>query len=146
QERYFEFTIDLSDADAPYYDKTAKLNPAGGWRKVRIPLKEVLAGYEHMRDSVNSPRWSEIKMVRFIWTDFDTTALNKEQQLIFYDMQFVGNQWQPLYDSIGTKIEAVSINNHEDSEYRSSTRGDIFHWKRDEQTGDYERESALKLV
>ncbi|NLG18892.1 MAG: cell surface protein SprA [Fibrobacter sp.] len=147
-ERYFQFTIDLTDTAAPYFDKTAKLDPNGGWKKVRIPLKEVLAGYGNMRDSINNPKWSEIKFVRLIWTDFDSSSvkgLKTEKQLIFTDMQFVGNQWQPLYDSIGTKIEATSINNQEDADYRASVRGNPFHWERDDVTGLYDRESALRI-
>ena len=146
-ERYYQFTIDLSDTNAAYIDKTAKLNPAGGFRKYRIPLKELLKGYEHIRDSVNGPSWSTITMVRLIWNGFDSTELKTEQQLVFSEMEFVGNQWEAVYDSSGTKIEANAINNQEDLFYwnRSVGKYKQLNWTRDSEREPWDREGALRI-
>ena len=144
KEKYFQFTIDISDTTAPYIQKTTADH---GWRKYSIPLKEVIAHYEGMRDSINGPTWSNITMVRLIWTGFDPSSLTSEKQIILSDIQFVGNQWEPVYDSVGIKIEATSINNNENPEYEKNTNSGLFHWRHQnsQQGAEWERESALKL-
>lgn len=144
-ESFYQYTIDLTKDDVPFIDKNANVKYDKGWRKYRIPLKEVIAGYEGIRDSVGNPNWKSIEMVRLIWTGFDSTNLSKEYKLILSDMQFVGSQWLPLYDSVGTKIEATSINNKEDNFYKSQIHNQSLVLVETDKNGDEEQESSLRL-
>lgn len=143
-ESYYQFTIDLSDDDAPIIDRNANVKYNNGWRKYRIPLKEVIAGFE-IRDSVNNPNWKNIEMARLIWTGFDSVSLTKEHQLILTDLQFIGSQWLPQYDSVGTKIEASSIDNKDDNFYRSQVSNEPLVYVDKDNNGDEELESSLRL-
>jgi len=145
KERYFQYEIDLGDTDLhdAILDKDARLVPGSGWKKFRIPLKEVIPGYEHIRTEKNNPSWTRITMVRIIWTGFDPQNLTREHQLALAEMQFVGNQWS-AQDSVVSKIEATSINNDEDAYYRSQLDRNLIRIKKDA-IGNYERESALRL-
>lgn len=143
-ESYFQYTIDLSDDNAPFIDKNANVKYENGWRKYRIPLKEVIKDYD-IRDSIGNPSWKNIEMIRLIWTSFDSSALNVEHQLVFSEMQFVGSQWLPMYDSIGTKIEASSINNKEDNFYRKEVSNESLVLVERDQNDDEEQESSLRL-
>jgi len=143
-ESYFQYTIDLSDDNAPIIDKNANVKYENGWRKYRIPLKEVIKDY-NICDSIGNPSWKNIEMIRLIWTGFDSSALNMEHQLAFSEMQFVGNQWLPMYDSIGTKIEASSINNKEDNFYRKEVTNEPLVLVEKDDNNDEEQESSLRL-
>jgi len=143
-ESYFQYTIDLSDGNAPIIDKNANVKYENGWRKYRIPLKEVIKDY-NIRDSLGNPSWKNIEMVRLIWTGFDSSALNVEHQLVFSDMQFVGSQWLPMYDTIGTKIEASAINNREDNFYRREVTNEPLVLVERDDNDEEEQESSLRL-
>ncbi len=144
-ERYYQFTIDLSDSSSPLIDRTVKYARPGIWRKYRIPLHEKFRGHELVCDSVNNPTWSNITTVRLIWTDFDPGQLSKEQSLVFYNMEFVGNQWIAVEDSARVKIRSSVVNTREDKDYEKiweKYKGYI-HRERDEY--GYELEQALRL-
>jgi len=143
-ESYFQFTVDLGDESAPFIDTSANVIHKNGWRKYRIPLKESIKGY-NFRDSVGNPSWKNIEFVRLIWTGFDSSALNVEHQLIFSEMQFVGSQWLPMHDSIGTIIEASSINNKEDNFYRREVANEPLVLVERDDNDDEEQESSLRL-
>lgn len=117
KENYFQFEIDLSDTTAPYFDKTEKLATNTKWRKIHLPIKEIIPGYDIILDTIGSPQWKNISMIRMIWKDFDSTRLTSEHQLIISDMKFVGNQWISSSDTSGAKIEALSISNKESKNY-----------------------------
>ncbi|MBN1760241.1 MAG: cell surface protein SprA [Chitinispirillaceae bacterium] len=144
-ERYFQFSVDLSDTASPFIDHSVNFVPGGGWRKYKIPLHELLPGYENAFDTINSPSWSNITMVRMIWTDFNPVELTQEQSLIFYNMEFVGNQWIEVADSSRVKIRSSVVNTKEDKEYE-----DIWeHYKnlinRERDEYGYEVEQSLRL-
>jgi hypothetical protein len=141
-EKYFEFTIDLSDTNAFYIDKNANLVDTSGWKKIRLPIKEYFPGKDSTR-GFNEPSWSNIRMVRLVWTDFDTTQLNKEYTLAISDMQFVGNQWISKADTSSGKIEAQVVNTEDDAKYIPPPSSDL---QRDPATNKFEKEQALKLV
>ncbi len=143
-ESYYQYTIDLSDDNAPLIDKNANVKYENGWRKYRIPLKEVIKDYD-IRDSIGNPSWKNIEMIRLIWTGFDSSALNLEHQLVFSEMQFVGSQWLPMYDSIGTKIEASAINNKEDNFYRREVTGEPLVLVERGDNDEEEQEASLRL-
>lgn len=144
-ENYFQFTIDLAEANSPLIDVNANVRYDKGWRKYRIPLKEIIKDLESIRDTVGNPDWKNIEMVRLIWTGFEKSNLNREHQLVLADMQFVGSQWLPVYDSVGTKIEASSINNKDDNFYRSQVRNEPLVLVSKDNNGDEELESSLRL-
>jgi len=118
-EKYFQFTVDLNDSNSAFIDSSAKLDTLGGWRKYRIPLKEILPGTESSYYPHNNPRWSNITMVRLIWTDFDSTAMTKEQSLVFNNMAFVGNQWVEVADSGRSMVKSSVVNTKEDKLYET---------------------------
>lgn len=143
-ESYFQYTIDLGDDNTPFIDTNANVKYENGWRKYRIPLKEVVKDYD-IRDSIGNPSWKNIEMIRLIWAGFDSSALNVEHQLIFSEMQFVGSQWLPMQDSIGTKIEASAINNKEDNFYRGEVTNEPLVLVERDDNDDEEQESSLRL-
>ncbi|MDO5576359.1 MAG: hypothetical protein Q4F84_04715, partial [Fibrobacter sp.] len=144
-ERYFQYEIDLADAELhkAIQDTSARLVPGSGWKKFRIPLKDSIPGFGNIYSEKNNPSWTRITMVRIIWTGFDNSNLDKEHQLAFAEMQFVGNLWS-AQDSVVKKIEATSINNDEDAYYRSQLDKNLIRLEKDA-IGNYERESALRL-
>lgn len=142
-ERYYQFTIDLSDAASALIDTSAKLDPSGGWRKYRIPLRDRFPGIESILDSIDEPSWANITMVRLIWTDFDSSMLTKENQILLSEAQFVGNQWISIADSLATKCNASVINTRDDNEYLKNLSRKIYRPK--DQLGDYEAEQSLRL-
>jgi len=159
KESYFQFTIDLKDTSAYYYDRNAKIQKSRGWRKIHLPLQAVVAGSDTVLSTSGTPSWTSITMVRMIWTDFDTTNLinlTKESKLTIAEMGFVGSQWESsvsyikdtadstgktvIADTTGAKIEALSIGNKDDSLYTSPFTVD-----KDGATNEEEREQSLKL-
>ncbi|HEX2955681.1 MAG TPA: cell surface protein SprA, partial [Chitinispirillaceae bacterium] len=143
-ESYFQYTIDLENDTSPFIDKNANVKYGNGWRKYRIPLKEVVKNFD-IRDSVGNPSWKNIEFIRLIWNGFDSSSLNQEHQLIFNEMQFAGSQWLPLYDSLGTKIEASAITNKEDNFYRSQVTNEPLVLVERDENDDEEQESSLRL-
>jgi hypothetical protein len=144
-EKYFQFTIDLSDSNVAFIDKLAKLNPTGGWRKYVIPLRERLPGTDELYDSINNPSWSNITMVRLIWTDFDSLAMTKEQSLVFNNCAFVGNKWIEVADSGTSKIKPSVVNTKDDSIYEPMLKlyDQLINRERDQY--GYEIEQSLRL-
>ncbi len=146
-EKYHEFIIDLADTGSPYIDRTAKLR--SGWYRYRIPLHKIITGYagQLRRDTGLAPDdWNNIRMVRVIWDGFDTANLTQESQLVMEGMQFVGNQWEAIRDSLGGSAMDVSvINTREDSVYyREIQNTNLIHRQRD-QTNIYQPEQSLRL-
>ncbi|MBN1308459.1 MAG: hypothetical protein JXA18_11110, partial [Chitinispirillaceae bacterium] len=145
-ERYFQFTVDLADSLSPFIDRTVNYARPGVWRKYRIPLHERIKGYEGICDTVNDPAWSNITTVRLIWTGFDSLQLSREQQLVFYNMELVGNQWIEVADSARVKIRSSVVNTKEDTAY-----GKIWELKykdrisRERDEFGYELEQSLRL-
>jgi hypothetical protein len=142
-EKYFEFVLDL-DSMSQYVDSTARVFKENGWAKYRIPIHEI----SHIRHAINDPTWTNIQMVRLIWTDFDTTAITTESSLWFSDIQFTGNYWiAQSDDSSTTRAEAVSLSNQEDEYYKiKSNTGLIHHEIMPGTKNDFESESALKIL
>jgi hypothetical protein len=140
-EKYYKFIIDLKDTNAPYVD-TAGLKP--GWRRYRIPLKELLPGLrENFKDSVGSPDWKRITMVRLVWNKFDERKLRESQSLLLTGMEFVGNQWESKFDDPNAvKISASVINNQDDPIY---LKNKPFKPRLDAVTNLYDKEQSLKL-
>ena len=147
-ERYFEFALDLSDAASPFIDTTVNYAPTHGWRKYRIPLHEHLAGYEDVYDSIGGPSWSNITMVRLVWTDFDSSQLTREQSLAFYNMEFVGNQWIEVADSSRVKIRSSVVNTKEDKEYEDIWKkySNLINREKDEYGLEVEQSLRLNFV
>jgi hypothetical protein len=128
-ERFHEFIIDLSDTNSPYIDKSArlfrdttgeKIHHGCSWRRYRIPLHEVIAGYPGIRrdTGIALDDWHDIRMVRMVWDGFDTTRLTEENKLLLSGMQFVGSQWEAIRDSAGrTKIDVSAISTDKDTVY-----------------------------
>lgn len=143
-ESYFQYTIDLGNDSAPIIDKNANVKHNNGWRKYRVPLKEVIKDFD-IRNTFGNPSWTNIEMVRLIWTGFDSTGLNQEHQLILTDLQFVGSEWLPLYDTVGTKIEAGSINNKDDNFYRAQVANEPLVLVDKDKNDDDETETSLRL-
>jgi hypothetical protein len=139
KENYFQFELDLSDTTAPYFETTEKLANNTKWRKVHLPIKEILPGWTQY----GSPQWKNISMIRMIWTGFDSSKLTSEHQLIVSDMKFVGNQWISAKDSSGSKIEALSISNKESKNYKIPPG---FKVEIDASTKDTIEEKALQLT
>ncbi|MGA2506228.1 MAG: hypothetical protein ABSF80_01965 [Chitinispirillaceae bacterium] len=124
-EQYHEFIIDLGDTMSPYIDRSANLVKDSGWYNYRLPLHQIIAGYTGIRrDTGLAPDdWSNIRMVRLIWDNFDSVNLTQENQLILDGMQFVGNQWQAVRDDSGrTKIDVSAINTTTDSVYKAEVQ------------------------
>jgi len=144
-EKYFQYTIDLGDSNSALIDTSAKLNPDGGWRKYRIPLREILPGTEDAYDTINNPRWSNITMVRLIWTDFDSTALTREQSLVFNNLAFVGNQWIALSDTGRSIIKPSVVNTKEDRLYDTMVTRYSSKINREHDQYGYEVEQSLRL-
>ncbi len=144
-ERYYEFSIDLSDSTSPLIDSTVNYTPGGGWRKYKIPLHEHLTGLKDVYRSIGGPSWSNIRMVRLVWTDFDSSQLTREQALVFYNMEFVGNQWIEVADSSRVKIRSSVVNTKEDKEYEDiwEKYQNLINRERDEY--GYEVEQSLRL-
>jgi hypothetical protein len=143
KESYFEFVIDL-DSVSKYIDTSARVYKEKGWMKYRIPIHED----SPIRHQFNKPTWTNISMVRLIWTDFDTISNYKESSLMLSDLQFTGNYWLAQSDtSSTTRAEAATLNNQEDENYKvvSTAEGRIHHEKI-AGTDDYELESALKII
>ncbi|HMA65994.1 MAG TPA: hypothetical protein VKO63_12375, partial [Chitinispirillaceae bacterium] len=143
KENYFQYEIDLSDTTAPYFDKKEKLATNTKWRKIHLPIKEIIPGYEKMLTQFGEPQWRNISMIRMIWTGFDSTKLTNEHQLIVSDMKFVGNQWITANDSSEAKIEALSISNKESRAYKLPPG---FKVEIDASTKDTIEEKALQLT
>lgn len=142
-EKYYEFVFDL-DSMSQYIDSTARVYRDSGWAKYRIPIHDI----SHIRHAINSPSWTNIQMVRIIWTDFDTTSMYKESSLWFSDLQFTGNYWIAQSDTnSSTRAEAVAISNQEDAYYKiQSQTGLIHHEIMPGTKSDYESEAALKIL
>lgn len=146
EEKYFQYSIDLSDDRSPFIDTTVNYSRPGEWRKYRIPLHEIIPGYEDVLDTINRPTWRNITTVRLIWTDFDSTRLDKEQQMIFYNMEFVGNQWIEVSDtSSRVKMRSSVVNTKEDKNYEDiwERYKGLITRERDEY--GYEIEQSLRL-
>jgi len=144
-ERYFEFTIDLNDPQSPFIDTTINYSNPGTWRKYRIPLRERIPGYENAVDSINDPSWSNITMVRMVWDDFDSRQLTREKQLVFWNMEFVGNQWIEMEDSTRIKIRSSVINTKEDATYEKVWERYKHLINREKDEYGYEVEQSLRL-
>ena len=144
-EKYYQFTVDLSDSVSPFIDRTVNYAQPGVWRKYRIPLHELLPGYEQTVDSVGEPTWSNITMVRLVWTGFDAAQLSKEQALLLYNMEFVGNQWLEIADSSRIKIRSSVVNTRENGAYDTlwMKYSNLINRERDEY--GYEVEQSLRL-
>jgi hypothetical protein len=142
-EKYYEFVLDL-DSMEQYIDSTARVYTENGWAKYRIPIHEI----SHIRHAINNPSWTNIQMVRIIWTDFDTTSISTESSLWFSDLQFTGNYWIAQSDTNSTtRAEAVSLSNQEDEYYKlKSNTGLIHHEIMPGTKNDFESESALKIL
>ncbi|MDG5813673.1 hypothetical protein QA601_01150 [Chitinispirillales bacterium ANBcel5] len=146
-EWYYSYTIDLDLDDLPFIDTSAALVTEKGWRLYRIPIKEVLDG---VRDSVGDPSWRDVDMVRLVWHDFNEYNLTTEHQLVIANMEFVGNEWEVVPNVLPDsgevfKIEASSISNHENEDFRRSLNRDLPF--RPDSTRDHglELEQALRL-
>ncbi len=142
-EKYFEFVLDL-DSMEQYADSSARIYSERGWTKYRIPIHNV----SHIRHAINNPSWTNIQMVRIIWTDFDTASMYTESSLWFSDIQFTGNYWIAQSDTNSTtRAEAVSLSNQEDDDYKTkSNTGLIHHEIMPGTKNDFESESALKIL
>jgi hypothetical protein len=143
EEKYFEFVLDL-DSMAQYIDSTARVFKDKGWAKYRIPIHDI----SRIRHAINNPSWTNIQMVRIIWTGFDTTSISTESSLWFSDIQFTGNYWIAQSDTNSTtRAEAVSLSNQEDEYYKvKSNTGLIHHEIMPGTKNDFESESALKIL
>ncbi|HEX2958931.1 MAG TPA: cell surface protein SprA, partial [Chitinispirillaceae bacterium] len=141
KEKYFEFVFDL-DSMKQYVDPTATVE--SGWAKYKIPIHDALS----VKHAVNDPSWTNIKMVRIVWTDFDTNYIGTESSLWFSDIQFTGNYWLAQTDTLSsTRAEATSLNNHEDDFYKENSKNGLIHHEIIPGTkNDYELESALKIL
>ncbi|MCX7725516.1 MAG: cell surface protein SprA [Chitinispirillaceae bacterium] len=145
-ERYFQFTVDLEDSTSPFIDRSVNHGDPASWRKYRIPLKEKIPAFEQLWDTINRPSWTNIRMVRVIWTDFDSTQLSKEQKLVFYNFEFVGNQWISIIDSTGkAKIRSSVINTKEDKNYETYWQKYKNVITREKDVYGYEIEQSLRL-
>jgi hypothetical protein len=147
-EKYHEFTIDLNDETSPYIDRSAKLKPGQGWHRYRIPLHEIIAGHPGIRrDSALAPDdWSNIRMVRLVWDGFDPSRLSEENQLILTGMQFVGNQWEAVRDSLGAaKIGVSAIGTREDSVYYREVQTTGLIRRQLDETNILQPEQSLRL-
>jgi hypothetical protein len=144
-EQYFQFSIDLSDSASPLIDTTVKYANPKAWRKYRIPLHEVVKGYERMLDTIGEPDWAKITTVRLIWTDFPETELSKEKQLILYGMEFAGNQWMEIVDSSRVKIRSSVVGTREDKNYESYLQKYPGVVSRERDEYGWEPEQSLKL-
>jgi hypothetical protein len=142
-EKYYEFVLDL-DSMAQYIDSTARVYKDKGWAKYRIPIHNISPN----RHAINNPSWTNIQMVRIIWTDFDTTSMYTESSLWFSDIQFTGNYWIAQSDTNSTtRAEAVSLSNQEDEYYKvTSNTGLIHHEIVPGTKNDFESESSLKIL
>ncbi len=144
-ERYYEFSLDLSDATSPFIDTTVKYASTGGWRKYKIPLHEHLPGYDDVYDSIGGPSWSDITMLRIIWTDFDSTYLTGDNSLVFWNMAFVGNEWQETGGSPRTMIRSSVINTKESADYEDYWQKYSNLIKRERDEYGYKVEQSLRL-
>ncbi|MBN2188249.1 MAG: cell surface protein SprA, partial [Chitinispirillaceae bacterium] len=159
-EYYHEFIIDLGDTSSPYIDRSARLvrdttgektTPGCSWRRYRMPLHEIIAGFPGIRrdTGVAFDDWHNIRTVRLVWEGFDSAHLTQENQLILNGLQFVGNQWEAIRDDSGkTKIDVSAIGTREDVVYaaeavEAENRGLI---KRDpDETGIKQPEQSMRL-
>jgi hypothetical protein len=119
KEKYFSYTIDLSDTSSVYIDNSARLE--SGWYFYRIPIKELLKGASVVKDSAagGAPDWSKVRGMRLVWYDFDQTTVTSEQELRIAGVELVGNNWESA-PGFAEKIEPNEIFNYEDIDYYNS--------------------------
>ena len=115
-ENYFRYRLDLNSLEtSPFFDSSqiaenaqsgytpdpkSDENPTE-WKHIRLPISVIddslLLGANPYVDSINSPQWTDIQFIRFLWTDFAHTKFdNTQQRLEFEGIQIVGNQWQQV--------------------------------------------------
>jgi hypothetical protein len=150
-EVYHEFVIDLADTNSPLIDKSTadKLKTGNGWRRYRLQLRDNYANYPGVRNDigVGIDEWTNMRMVRFIWDEFDAENLAVEDSLIFTGIQFVGNQWEAIRDSLGkSNIEVSVIGTRESEEYKSSLVTTDKILRENNETGGQQHEQSLRLV
>ncbi|MBN1130072.1 MAG: cell surface protein SprA, partial [Chitinispirillaceae bacterium] len=150
-EAFHEFVIDLTDPASPLIDTTAdKLKTQNGWRRYRLQLRDAYADHPGLRRDVgiDADDWINMRMVRLIWDDFDAATLSAQDSLILMGMQFVGNQWESVKDSLGvSKMEVSVISTKESADYKRSIEREPL-IKRDlNETGrGRQHEQSLRLV
>jgi hypothetical protein len=150
-EVFHEFVIDLADTNSPFIDKTTsdKLKTENGWKRYRMQLRNNYANFPGARNDAGLAvdEWTNMRMVRLIWDEFDPANLAAEDSLIFTGIQFVGNQWEALRDSTGkSKIEVSVISTRESGEYDSSlnaVQDKIL--RENNETGGQQHEQSLRL-
>jgi hypothetical protein len=91
-ESYFQFTIELDDFSSPWIDTTVDLVDPEVWRKFKIPLKRRTDEDNYLTDTVNGQQWSNVKMVRLIWTHFDPQFLETEHRLVLARFNFLSDE------------------------------------------------------
>jgi hypothetical protein len=143
KESYFEYVIDL-DSISKYMDPAARVYKDSGWAKIRIPIHDNLS----ILHKINNPSWTKVQMVRILWTDFDSSSIDNQSELMLSDMQFTGSYWLAQSDTLSTTTaEATSLNNQEDDYYKAqSVIEKRIHREKIAGTNDYELESALKII
>jgi hypothetical protein len=149
-EVYHEFVIDLADTNSPLIDKSTadKLKTENGWRRYRLQLRETYANFPGVRRDTGLAidEWTNMRMVRLIWDEFDAANLTAEDSLILTGMQFVGNQWEAARDPSGkSKIEVSAIGTKESEEYTASLSTTDKILRENNETGGQQHEQSLRL-
>jgi hypothetical protein len=155
-EQYHEFVIDLADTASPYIDTTAKLYKDSGWVCYKMPLHQRFSNTKSsysLRNEVGGigpDDWSNIRMVRIIWDSISPNAptplyLAPYSALIMDNIQFVGNQWLAVKDSLDSNITVSTIGSATDSFYGATlSTTNLIHRQLD-QNNMLEPESSLRL-
>ncbi len=157
-EQYHEFVIDLADTTTPYIDTTAKLVRGSGWHCYKMPLHQTLTTTLHgarpsytLRNEVGgigADDWSNIRMVRIIWDSISPTATSPSapySDLIMDNIQFVGNQWLAIKDSLDSNITVSTVGTATDSAYLTSLSTTNLINRQLDQSNVLEPESSLML-
>ncbi len=157
-EQYHEFVIDLADTTTPYIDTTAKLVSGSGWHCYKMPLHQTLTTTLHgarpsyrLRNEVGgigADDWSNIRMVRIVWDSISSTVSSPSapySDLIMDDIQFVGNQWLAVKDSLDSNVTVSTVGTATDSAYLSSLSTTKLINRQLDQSNVLEPESSLLL-
>jgi hypothetical protein len=157
-EQYHEFVIELADTASPYIDTTAKLYKDSGWVCYKMPLHQHLystlygakAPYTLRNEvgGIGSDDWSNIRMVRLVWDSITASSPAPDApyaDLIMDDIQFVGNQWLAVKDSLDSNVTVASVGTATDSAYLASLSTTSLVHRQLDQSNVLEPESSLLL-